>query len=161
MRITVNQLRRIIKEEVRHATLREALAPIDFNVGDTVRTKNNRYAAPLYGVRSNGSPDMRGKIGELSPTDIATVVSFDPAEPNQVLLKLSDGSDAFVLHYTLLAPATGPARIAPIGNEYYVTYYDRVGNSRNKKILAKDLAAAEIEARRQAKRGEEIEISEI
>lgn len=159
MRIKVSQLRRIIKEEVSRS-LNEIAAPT-FRVGDVVRSSNPRIGAPLYGKRADGTADVTRKIGELAPSEDATVLEFDPTVSPGVLLQLVDGSEKFVSHYSFLVPASGPARTPATGKEFLVTFIGARGGARNKIIVAKDAAEAEKKAQKFAKLGDEIEIDGV
>ena len=109
MKITVSQLRRIIKEEVQRTLLEQDDIDMPvFQVGDTVRTKFERAQVPL---RAN--PSFRElPMKNASLTDHQDVEVLDVAVDRgeqYVLIELPSGDQGWALSSNLVA-SVGPSR---------------------------------------------------
>lgn len=159
MKLTLQQLRLIIKEEVQKSLL-ESSKNLIFKPGDLVRTKNPRYEAPIYASQSDGSPDTaHGMISKLSTAEDAKVIEID-VSGEMIKVTTPGGIEGWIIG-SFLIPATSETRKAPTGKEFVVTFIGAQGRFRKKTIIAKDISDAEAKAARIAKSGEHVEIDEI
>jgi len=104
MRISVSQLRSIIKEEVK----RVLVEATGFQIGDMVRPKHDNAEVPL---RANPSfrelPMKNASIADHEDVEVLDVATDRGDE--YVLVELPSGVQGWALSYNLV-PATGPSR---------------------------------------------------
>ncbi len=110
MKITVSQLRRIIKEEVQRTLLEQDDIDIPvFQVGDIVRTKIEGANVPLSANPSFRESPMR-TASLASHQDVEVLDVADDRGDQYVLIELPSGDRGWALSYNLAPADDGPSR---------------------------------------------------